>query len=214
MNSLFAQDSPLMRFLTRIADLVLLNLMFVVTSIPLFTIGAGLTAMNYTAMKLTKDECEGVIGTYWASFRSNFKQSTQLWGVVFFFGAVLTAWFIVGENSVITGAAKFFLYLVLFAFTLQYVLATLFVFPYAAKFEGSTREILRNSIKLGQRHPIPGIAMLLVTGLPIVITIFYPAMVAYGLLWLGIGFAAIAFVNAYLYSAIFERYIPKPDAAT
>lgn len=203
-----------MRFLTRIADLMLLNLMFVATSIPLFTIGAGLTAMNYTAMKLTKDECEGVIGTYWSQFRSNFKQSTQLWGVVFLFGAVLAAWFIVGENSVIAGAAKFFLYVVVFAFTLQYVLATLFVFPYAAKFEGTNREVLRNSVKMSQRHPLAGIAMLLVTGLPIVITIFYPAMVGYGLFWLGIGFGALTFINAFLYSALFERYIPRPDVAT
>ena len=39
MSSIFAPDSALMRILTRIADLMILNLLFIATSIPIITLG-------------------------------------------------------------------------------------------------------------------------------------------------------------------------------
>ncbi len=43
MSGIFAPESALMRFLTRIADLMILNLVFIATAIPIVTLGAALT---------------------------------------------------------------------------------------------------------------------------------------------------------------------------
>ena len=56
MSKLFRMDSPLMRFLTKIADLMVLNILFCVTSIPLITIGASWTALYSVTLKMVRDE--------------------------------------------------------------------------------------------------------------------------------------------------------------
>ena len=45
MSSFFSMDSPVMRFLSRVCDLIILNLLAIVCSIPIVTIGAYITAV-------------------------------------------------------------------------------------------------------------------------------------------------------------------------
>ncbi len=53
---LFNLDSPLMRALGKMADLMWLNILTMVCCIPVFTIGASLTALHYMALKIVRDE--------------------------------------------------------------------------------------------------------------------------------------------------------------
>ncbi|WP_159096411.1 MULTISPECIES: YesL family protein [Miniimonas] len=207
-TSIFEADSALLRFLSKVADVMVLNLVFVLTSLPIVTIGASLTALNYTALRIVDGECESVLDCYRRSFRQNLRQATVLFGIVVGLAVVLVAWFLIADGLAIASIVRFALYIVLFLVTFQAVIGALFVFPYLAKFEGSTREVLGNARKMSLRHLFASLAFLLTTGLPVVITIFYPHLVGYGLLWLAFGFAAIAVVNAFLFSAIFAKYVP------
>ena len=45
---LFSEDSALGRFLNRLYVIIVSNLLFVLFSLPAVTIGAGLSALNYT----------------------------------------------------------------------------------------------------------------------------------------------------------------------
>ena len=56
MDTLFSPDSALMRGLTKVADVMILNLLFIATSIPVVTLGASLTALNFTAMRIGTGE--------------------------------------------------------------------------------------------------------------------------------------------------------------
>ena len=56
MNSLFNIDSPIMTFLSRVADLVILNILYVVCCLPIFTIGAATSALYSQVMKMSKNE--------------------------------------------------------------------------------------------------------------------------------------------------------------
>jgi hypothetical protein len=62
MSSIFAPDSALMRFLTRIADLMILNVLFIVTSLPIVTLGASLTALNFVALRIASDTDRTIVG--------------------------------------------------------------------------------------------------------------------------------------------------------
>ena len=46
MGRIFDMDSPVMRFLGRLADLMILNLVTLLCCLPVVTIGASLTAMH------------------------------------------------------------------------------------------------------------------------------------------------------------------------
>ena len=56
----FSVDSPLYRFLSRVLDILKLNFLWILGSLPVFTIGASTTAAMSVALKLADDE-EGYI---------------------------------------------------------------------------------------------------------------------------------------------------------
>ena len=210
MSGIFAPDSAAMRFLTRIADLMILNLVFIATAIPIVTLGAALTALNFTAMRIVRGQCDAVTRDYFRSFRQNFRQATLLGLLVILVTVALGAWYVVLTGGSLDAGAQLTLlvlwYLIAFAFALN----LLFVFPYLANFEGTIREVLRNARLLSWRHPLVAIMSLAIIGLAIVATVFYPAVTAYGLLWLAIGFAAITFLTGVLFTRVFDTYAPQP----
>ena len=56
MSSFFNMDSPIMRFLSRVCDLIILNLLIIVCCIPVFTAGASITALFSVTLKMVKGE--------------------------------------------------------------------------------------------------------------------------------------------------------------
>ena len=56
MGRLFDTDNIVWRFLGRVADLVILNFLFLLCSIPIVTIGASWTALYSVTLKAVKNE--------------------------------------------------------------------------------------------------------------------------------------------------------------
>lgn len=75
-------DSPFMRLVSRIADILLLHILTIICSIPIITIGAAMTANFSIAMKVVKDEDNGIIVPYFKAFKNNFKQATIVWVIL------------------------------------------------------------------------------------------------------------------------------------
>ena len=88
-QGLFNYDNPVWRFIGKLGDLILLNLLWVVCSIPIITIGASTTAVYYVTLKLVRDEDDSTIRSFFHSFKSNFKQATLIWILLMAVGAVL-----------------------------------------------------------------------------------------------------------------------------
>lgn len=211
MIRLFDADSPLMRFLTRFADLMILNLLFVATSLPVVTLGASLTALNDSAMRIARGDDESTTGDYLRSFRRHLRQGTVLGFVVAGLALVLGAWYVVVGGLDAPVLAVVLLRALCFLAAFRLALVALYAFPYLARFENTTREVLDNARRLSARHPLGSVAVLAVTVLPVVLTAFYPRLTGYGLLWFLLGFAGVAFVNAFTFTSIFSRYIePAP----
>ena len=91
MNRLFDLDNPVMRFLGKLFDLMYLNLLFLLCSIPIVTIGASLTAMYSVALKMVKNEETYIGKDFFKSFRMNFKQGTIIWILFLLIGWVMYA---------------------------------------------------------------------------------------------------------------------------
>ena len=56
LGKFFNLDSPVMNALNKMADLIWLNILTLICCIPVITIGASLTALNYVTLKLVRDE--------------------------------------------------------------------------------------------------------------------------------------------------------------
>ena len=74
MRGIFSYDNPVMRFIGKFWDVLILNILWLICSIPVFTIGAATTAVYYVTLKLARDDDGYTIRSFFRSFRQNFRQ--------------------------------------------------------------------------------------------------------------------------------------------
>ena len=91
MKNFFNLDSPIMIFLSELADLIILNLVFLVSCIPIITIGPSITALHYVNLKMIKKEEGYIIRTFFRAWKENFKQSFMVW-IIFLVVTAIFAW--------------------------------------------------------------------------------------------------------------------------
>lgn len=209
MSKLFRMDSPLMRFLTKIADLMVLNILFCVTSIPLITIGASWTALYSVTLKMVRDEEGSVSRSYFRSFRQNFKQATLLWLGVLVVLALLVLDIRV-LNGMAGGTAPGLLRVGVEILALLGIMVLQYLFPSLARFEASLADTLKNACMMALAH-LPKTALMTAAAVGAVwITLINNTTIAVGLtVWPLIGFALMAFGNSGILRKIFDNYVPK-----
>ena len=132
-----------MRGLTRLADLMLLNVLALVCSIPIVTIGASSSALYYAMGHLIHDE-----GTptrdFFRSFKQNFVQATGLWLLFLAAGAALGFAFVYYLTTQMTGGMV--LLMLSSLVLLLWGLMLTWVFPLQAKFTNTFWKTLNNEI--------------------------------------------------------------------
>ena len=89
MKRIFDIENPLMQTLSVIADMLVLNLLTILCSIPLITMGAAVTAMNDVVIRiLYRTEDTSISRGYFRAFRSNLKKGS-LFGLLLLLAAAL-----------------------------------------------------------------------------------------------------------------------------
>lgn len=78
-------------FLNKIGDIVLANLLFILCSVPIVTIGPALTALYHCTLRSVKDNNNGTVKTFFRAFKDNFKQSLIVW--LFLLGANICSYY-------------------------------------------------------------------------------------------------------------------------
>ena len=74
MSSFFNMDSPIMRFLSRICDLMILNILCIICCLPVVTAGASITALYTITLKMVRGEESYIFKGFLKAFKENFKQ--------------------------------------------------------------------------------------------------------------------------------------------
>lgn len=204
MNGLFSMDSPLMQFLTKVADLIILNILFMVFSIPIFTMGASFSAMYYVTMKLVKDEECYVTKQFVSAFKDNFKQATIIWVVM-----LIIAIGLVYDGYVsITGGSPETFKIVLIVFAVIWAMLFINVFPLIARFDNTILNTIKNAMVIGLTHAVKSIFMITFMAVPFVVIWkkieLFPVVAM-------LGFSTIAFINSVwlrkIYDGLIENYM-------
>ena len=201
----FVIDSPVMRFLGRIGDILILNLIFVVASLPVITIGTALSASYTVAMKLVRGEDPSIIKEYLKAYKRNFKPATICWLIMAAAGALIFLDFrLIGAfRGTAYTAVRFLLAMILGVWMLIF----LYLFPYIARFENTVFHSIKNALFLSVAH-VPSTIMMLVVDIGVVvITLFTSKTFVIGtIVWAFVGFAALAYVRSFLLCRIFSKY--------
>ena len=128
LQSFFNYDHPIWRFMGRLGDMIVLNLLWLVCSIPVVTIGASTTALYYCTLKYVRNEDYGDFRMFFRSFKQNFRQATLIWIPMLLIAAVLgfDFWFF-GQLMAGSGTVKFFLQAVVLAMIIVWIFVFLYV---------------------------------------------------------------------------------------
>lgn len=203
MGKLFNLESPFWRFVGKLADAVILNIIWILFSLPIITIGASTTALYYCAMKVAKDrEGSSLLRDFWKSFKLNFKQATILWliclALLAFFA--LDIYFYWGMNNQLSTI----LCIIFVVFTAVLCCTMFYLFPLQAKFYNPIRKTISFALVMQIRYFHYTLLMALIAAAVAVGTFFY---VPVGIFGMGL----IAFLQSYCLNKIFEKYAPEED---
>lgn len=196
MQNPLRQDSPVYRFLNFIAHLMILNFCFIVTSIPLVTVGSSSAALMYAFKH------DMTIKDYLKGFRENWKQGLICWVVSLALFALLGfdiyLFFTAEGSSVLITVA------ILLAFTGLMIFSWSSV--YICFYEAPTLTVIKNCIVLGLANLVRTIsAVVTVLVFPVVILCFPYWALRLGFIWVTFGFALLGFSNYNLLKPILEK---------
>lgn len=210
MRNIFNMDNGFFRVLGRVADLMILNILFIVCCIPIVTIGPALTGMYYVTLKMAVNE-EGYIARgFLKSFRANLRQGILIWLLMLLIGIVLVADLFVLRGA--TGTLYGLMRVVILATSLVYLMVMIYVFPTLARFENSIRATLRNSLLMSILDFPRTLLMLVITIGSVIITFLNGYTFWYGMLvWIMLGFSTVAFANSFFLAKIFKKYMPAEE---
>ncbi|MBM6615006.1 YesL family protein [Desemzia sp. RIT804] len=203
MQDFFRVEGPFYRVMLKIWGLFVLNLLMLVTSLPILTMGASQTAGFTVTIRMISLGETRIVSTYFQSFKENLKQSTIVWSGMLVLSGILiinwsylstynqlNSWVMIGVAIVTLIVANFFQ----------------FVFFYISRFEDSTKQVVINITKLPFHYPIRTLLLLLISIIPIIITLLSPYLVVFGLyISIFIGISFIHFLRTYLLLGLFRK---------
>ncbi|MCR5618784.1 MAG: YesL family protein [Lachnospiraceae bacterium] len=213
---LFNPDSKFMVALTKMADLMWINILTLALCLPVITMGAALTAKDYMCYKLLKNEETGTTKGFFRSFRQNFKQATIIWLimlVVIVLGIfdVFFALGLEGEGTQIVRA-------VMFAFLFFIYIGCIMIFPVLARFDNTIKGTIKSGLHMTVAILPRAILMGILYMIPVAIFLFIgiespliPIVIMFGI-------SGPGYLSAMLYRKAFEQvenrfYEEHPDQA-
>ncbi|MCI8269667.1 MAG: YesL family protein [Lachnospiraceae bacterium] len=204
----FNEDNFLNQFFLFMGKLIALNLLWMISCIPVITIGASTTALFYCTLKLHKDKDISTWKFFWKSFRSNFLQSTAIWILLLVAGALL--WLErIAIGTMPQGMKQIFTY-VLAAAGLFLLLISLYIFPTVASFENKLLKLLGHTLYFIFRQPGYAVAIAAITCLPMYFTLVDAELFpVYLFVWLLCGFSLTAYVDSWFLWRLFRPFFKE-----
>ncbi len=206
MYGLFNYDGVFVQTCNKIADCICLSILWLIGSLPVFTIGAANTALYYSVNKCIRRSEGGVWNTFWHSFRMNFKQSTGLWLILLLLYCLLVACccsaYLMCSAGYLPKEMFYFCLIVTAAITLW----TSLLFPYLARFQNDTPSILKNCLYIAIMHFPVGLLQPVLLLSAIVAVVIFPLSI---LCVPGVYMV----LSCYTLEGVFRKYMPPEDRA-
>lgn len=193
-------DNPFFTFMGNLGDLIILNLAYVITCIPVITIGMATTALYKVMLKRVRGESSYILKEYLKECAKEAKKSTMMWLPMLFAGGLLVfdilyigrSWNVIGIGV----AALLVIWLLVFCYA----------FPLQAQFENTIVNTWKNALYLAVRYLPCTIVMLLLNMIPAAGIVWFPGLL--GLLvpiYVVVGYALTARINVIMLEKIFDK---------
>lgn len=206
MKNMLDLDGPLVRALSDLNTLVILNILTALFCIPVITAGASVAAMHYVIMEMFENRGDGAAREFWKRFKENLRNATPVWLIL-----LAAAVFIYMDCRIIMGGQMGLPRIMLIPLYIgAFIEASIavYAFPLTARFVYSTGATFKNS------------AILAVANFPrTVLMVLYHVIMPYLLfnvsrllpLFFLVGISLPAYFSALLYMPVIRKMIGEPE---
>ena len=203
---IFSYDSLFGRFMNRLVDVLVLGILVIGCSIPIITIGASLSALYYTTLKMVRGDDTNVASLFFRGFKDNFWKGTALWLIVAAVMAVLYVdYALLYQREMALESAE---WIMMFIITGVLALIGGYVFPLQAQFENSVGRTLKNSFLVSIMNLPRSFLILLIKLSPILVWMFYPEAM-YILIFFCV--AGLPYLETEILVKVFAKYMPEQE---
>lgn len=208
MRDFFNGDSKLMRILAKLFDIGYLSILFILFCVPIVTIGASLTALYYTTVKVIRHDRGYVFQEFWHAFKLNFVSATIMWIIQAGLAALL--WFnmtVTSGNIDNVDSVGFFSGMYLVLGLILYAIGC-YAFPVLSRFMMNKRQIARMSLYLAIRYIYVTIPLIVISGASVLaIVVLMPYMPIIPI----VVPALAALLYSYLMEFVLKKFMPKEE---
>lgn len=197
----FNTDGPFFQFMGNLVSFTALNLLFLLTCLPLFTIGTAISSLFNTTLAYTENEDIPLAKTYLKNFRLNFKQSTAIFLIVVIAIAVIS--FNIAFWSKFDSIVAQPIVVILMTILIVIALISELLFPIAGHFQNSIKQIFKNTFLITFSNFFKALLLLAIDASAL--GIGYISQFA-RVMFLIFGLAFIAYLKSFLIKEIFKKY--------
>ena len=211
MRFLFDPDSRFSQFLIRLCDLILLNVVYLLTCLPLFTIGAATAALYDTVFRMDTEREGKLMATYFHAFRENFRQGTAVWLLLVVYGIAI--WMNMNIFSDMGSQFGYGLFVLSMVIVVIGLFVAAYVFPLMSRFQYKTGALLQNALLLSVLYLPRTLLVCIINAFPwgLLLVNLY-AFCKLGFLWFALYFAAAAYFNSRVLKKVLEDLIARMDS--
>jgi len=193
----------LVRFLDKFGNIFALNVIWILFSLPIITIGASTTALYTMTIKMVKNEEDAMWAGFKKAFKDNFKQATLAWILVILAGVII--WAELYVSNIYEGQLMGTFYTIL-AMVEIFVLMMIMVylFPLISRFENSLKNQIKNSFLLAISNLGSTLKLMVAWFAPIYASTVPAIFIYVWFLWLIFGIGLIAYGTSHTLRRVFN----------
>lgn len=186
-----------------VGDIILLNVLFIITSIPIITAGVSLTALYAALKKRIRGHESYAARDYFKYWKENARNGLIIWCILlpFLIAMLVFTSYIANSLENLAAVCAYFLFFLILLFILTYV------FPLQATFINSPLKILLNSLLTALSHLPYTLALIFITSIPVCLTLYFPRAFYFTCAyWLLLGFSINTIFSAVITGKVFKHY--------
>lgn len=200
MGRFFSLDGGIMCFLTKVSDICIISILWLIFCIPVVTLGASTTAAYYTMVKVVRRERGTVLKEFFKSFTQNLKDSMIINIVYLFLFGILgfNIYCMYQELGNTDNGIAFQMLFIYLALLLLLITICIYTYPVLSRFEMKRFTLVKFSVLIMIRNFPVSLLLLAIFIISFIIMVVCP-----------LGVLFVPGVCLYLYSFFMEKILRK-----
>ena len=200
MYTLFNPENKFWNFMGKITDVACMSVLWLITSLPVITMGASTAAFYSFTLDAVSDSEGGVWNSYFTAFRENFKKSTIIWLIQLALSAFLAVNLYAAWNFyLLKGILGIGLFSLALFGVIVFVCTGIYLYPILVSYDFTIKKVIVDSFVMAIGNPHVSVSVIVLFVLAGVGIYFISGLFFF---WIGLAI----FFSSYFIWGLFLKY--------